>query len=153
MQIIDVNPETKHLTEALTKCKVRILFADGSKFDYDVTRANTYAGNPQDHPYIKDFLNKTKINEKQQILILNEDGTERLGPIEIPPGKLPVIRMRTRGGSSKGVNKFIVIGLVDKNSQVLHFLDRDGKAVVVTSPTETGPDGKIVLIEQELSRL
>ena len=154
MKIIDINPETKALTEAIAECSIRILYKNNTHYDYKVNQGDEYHGDDRaNHPYIKNYLGNIKVNEVQQILILNKDGTERFGPIEIPSGKLPAFRLRTFGGSSKGVNRYLVIGIVDKTSQILHFIYRDGSHVESTSPPPLGPVGKIGLLEEELKRL
>ncbi len=153
MKLIDVNPETKALTEAIADCSIRILYKNNTHYDYRVNQGDEYSGDRANHPYIKDYLGNIKVNETQQILVLNKDGTERFGPLEIPSGKLPAFRLRTFGGSSKGVDRYLVIAIVDNNSQVLHFLYRDGSHVESRDPPALGPVGKIELLEEEKTRL
>lgn len=153
MKLIDVNPQTKALTEAINECSIRLFQSNGSHYDYKVNQSDGYAGDRKNHPYIKNYLGSIKVKETQQVLVLNKDGTERFGPINIPSGKLPVFRLRTTGGGTKGVDKYLVIGLVDKNSQTLYFVYRDGKHTESANPPQLGPEGKIELLEEESERL
>jgi len=154
MAIIDINPDTKDKTQALVDCTVRILDGD-SHLDYKLDHGLNYSAgdnNRSEHPYIKEYLGNTDKIDEQQIVILNKDGSERLGPIKIPGGKLAVFRLRTRQDRN-GVHKFIVVGIVDHESQELHFLDIHGNETVETNPPEGGPTGKIILLPEELERL
>jgi len=154
MAIIDINPETKGKTQDLVDCSIRLLDKDNNAFDYKIDLGINFTGSERaEHPYIKNYLGMVDVVEEQRIVILNKDGSERLGPIPIPPGKLPIFRLRTRGGGKAGVNKFIVVGLVDKKSQELHFLDINGKETVEKRPKPTGIYGQIVLLPEELERL
>jgi len=153
MAIIDINPETKDKTQALIDCTVRLIDKDNTAFDYKIDQGIGFEGDRAAHPYIKNYLGSLDVVDEQKILILNKDGSERLGPINIPSGKLPVFRLRTRGLGKAGVTKFIIVGLVDKESQELHFLDIHGKENVETSPQSTGLYGQIGLLPEELERL
>jgi len=157
MKFVDVNPKTEKLTKSLENCSIRVI-EDGQSYDYKIDQSLNFVlkednSNRAQHPYIASYLSGIRKDFTEQILVLNEDGTERLGPIDIPAGKIPVFRLRTRGGDSKGVQKFIVIGIVDKSSQTLHCLDIHGVPKIVTSPPDHGPTKKIELMPEELARL
>jgi len=149
MKIVDVNPKTKDKTQALVDCSIRVI-EDGQSYDYKINR--DYSGDRAKHPYIASYLSGIRKDFTEQILVLNKDGTERLGPINVPAGKIPVFRLRTRTDRN-GVYKFILIGIVDKSSQELHFLDIHGKEEIITSPQDHGPYKKINLMQEELARL
>lgn len=153
MKIIDTNPKTEKLTNALMGCSVRLLDEKDNNIDYRLNQNVGFMGERAAHPYIKHYLGSLDKIKEQRIVVLNSDGTERLGPITIPSGKIPVFRLRTKGGPIEGVQKFIIIGIVDKSSQTLHCLDIHGVENIVTSPPEHGPTKKIDLMPEELARL
>lgn len=150
MKFIDINPKTKDKTQALIDCSVRLIGEDNNVYDYKIDQGVGFNGDRAAHPYIKNYLGSLDVIKEQRIVVLNKDGSERLGPIVIASGKLPVFRLQTRGGGKEGVQKFIVIGLVDKLSQELHFLDIHGKETVLTNASEAD---KIELMPEELARL
>ena len=142
--------ETEKLTNSLENCSIRVI-EDGQSYDYKIN--HNYSGERSGHPYIASYLSGIRKDFIEQILVLNEDGTERIGPINIPTGKIPVFRIRNRIGGKNGTEKFIVIGIVDKSSQVLHSLNIYGTVTEVTSPPDHGPNKKIDLMSEELARL
>ena len=149
--------ETENLTKSLEGCSIRVI-EDGQAYDYKIDASKGFVlkadnSNRSQHPYIASFLSGIRKDFTEQILVLNEDGTERIGPINIPAGKIPVFRIRNRIGGKNGTEKFIIIGIVDKSSQVLHSLNIYGTVTEVTSPPEHGPNKKIELMPEELSRL
>ena len=155
--MIDINLKTKDKTQALMDCSVRLLDQNNNPHDYKIDQGNNFQvgkhGERKDHPYIKEFIPMIEKSQPQKIVILNKDGSERLGPIMIPVGKIPVFRIRTRGGGSKGISKFTIVGIVDKTSQELHFLDVFGNETVETNPPISGEHSKINLMPEELVRL
>ncbi len=149
--------ETENLTHSLENCSIRVI-EDGQSYDYRIDASLDFVlkkdnSNRSQHPYIASYLSGIRKDFTEQILVLNEDGTERIGPIDIPVGKIPVFRIRNRIGGKNGTEKFIVIGIVDKSSQVLHCLNIYGTVIEVTSPPDHGPNKKIDLMPEELSRL
>lgn len=156
MKLVDSNPKTMDKTQALVDCSVRVI-EDGQHYDYRIDASKDFVlkednSNRSQHPYIASYLSGIRKDFAEQILVLNKDGSERLGPIEVPKGAIPVFRLRTRNDRN-GVYKFIIIGIVNKSSQTLHFLDIHGKSEVVTSPPDHGPTKKIDLMSEELARL
>ena len=145
--------KTAELTNDLMNCSVRLIHGNNKHIDYEINSGHEFSGERTAHPYIRDFLGALDSIEEQQILILNPDGSERLGPINIPTGKIPVFRIRSRFYDKNLMRKAIIIGIVDRSNQELHFLDINGNETTTSSPTEHGFTKKIELMPEELERL
>lgn len=144
---------TRQKTDDLMNCSVRLIHDNNQHTDYKINSGQSHDGPRELHPYIHHFLGALEAVQEQQILILNEDGSERLGPIDIPAGKIPVFRIRSRFYNQDMMRKSIIIGIVDQNSQELHFLDIDGNETTISSPSEHGFTKKIELMPEEIARL
>ena len=145
--------QTQNLTQDLMKCTVRLIHSGDQHVDYPVDSGKAFNGQRQNHPYIKNFLGALDSIQEQQILILNPDGSERLGPITIPAGRIPVFRIRSRFYNEEMMTKSIIIGIVNRDDQELHFLDIHGNETITSSPTDHGFTKKIELLPEELERL
>ena len=149
--ITDTNPATMPLTKKIWSSSIRVLYQDGTKFDYKFEnnfKIKPDNSNRAEHPYIKDYLAKVDSKQNQTVLILNPDGTERYGPINVPSGKIAIFRMHTRN-KPDNVDVYLKLAVVDKSTQQIHKVRRNGTNEIFdhTSPL------KINLMPEELSRL
>jgi hypothetical protein len=152
MKIIDIDPATKPLTDKIHNSSIRIIYDNGDTFNYKINndfKIKPDKSNRKNHPYIKDYLNKIDTSQNQQALILNPDGTERYGPIKIPAGKLAILRLHTRQLKTGGVDVYIKLAVVDKKSQQIHKVRRNGTNEIFDHSSPL----KINLLPEELSRL
>lgn len=131
----DIDPATASQTESLINCTLRFLYNNDTHFDFKINNSPTKYTD----------LDRTKL---KSVVVLNEDGTERIEPITIPKGKTVACRLRTmiKGGT---VNKFLIIGIVNSTSQVLHYIYRDGTTEVIDTPDEFAKYGKLKLRADE----
>lgn len=113
--------------------KVRCVYSNGSNIEFTTDDASNYKN----------------IDRSQLESVVLFDGDEIVDTISFIDGYTFAYRMRNIGKlSDPAREKYIILGMVNKNDQILHFI-KDGKVEVIDTPEEFAQYGKISLTVEE----
>lgn len=116
---------------------IRCVYNDGTSLDFSQDNALKYLE-----------LDRSKL---ESVAVISKSGDE-LYALSIPSGFTFAYRTRSLiGVTSKDVKeRFVILGLVNSKSQILHFLSESGKLVeIVDTPDEFKKYGMITLRAEE----
>lgn len=114
--------------------KIRCVYNDGTTLEFTTDNAENYKN----------------INRSILESVVLFDGDKILDTITFPQGYTFAYRQRSLGKlNSPMTEKYVIMGIVNKNEQILHFVDKDGKIEIIDTPEEFAKYGRINLIPEE----
>lgn len=115
--------------------KIRCVYNDGNSLEFTTDNASKY----------------TEIDRSRLESVVLFDGEKEIDSVTFPKGFTFAYRMRNRGKlSDPSRERIIVLGIVNKNEQILHFINEDNKIEIIDTPEEFALYGKINLREDEV---
>lgn len=116
--------------------KLRCVYNDGSNLEFTTDNASDYKN-----------INRNKL---ESVVLFDDD--KILDSISFNDGYTFAYRMRSIGSlNTPAKERFIILGMVNKDEQILHFIDESGKIEIIDTPEEFAKYGKINLNEDELN--
>ncbi len=113
---------------------IRCVYNDGTFLEFNTNDASNYKN-----------IDRTKL--ESVVLFENE---KEIDSITFDNRYTFAYRVRNVGPlSSPATQKYIILGIVNKNEQILHFIDESNNVEVVDTPDEFAKYGKINLREDE----
>lgn len=110
--------------------KIRCVYNDGNFLEFTQHEASKYLE-----------IDRSKLES----VVLFDDSDHDICTITIPQGYTFAYRTRSMIGINSGhlQERFIILGIVNKNDQILHFVTPDGKVELIDTPEEFARFGKI----------
>ena len=114
--------------------KLRCVYNDGSNMEFTTDNASNYSA-----------LDRSRL---ESVVLFDDDNV--LDTISFPDGYTFAYRMRSMGKlSDPSKEKFVILGIVNKDEQILHFIDESGNVEIIDTPDEFAKYGKINLTDEE----
>lgn len=114
--------------------KIRCVYNDGGNIEFTTDDASNYTN-----------IDRNKL---ESVVLFDDD--KIIDTISFDKGYTFAYRMRNRGKlNDPSREKIIVLGIVNKNEQILHFIHSDNRIEIIDTPEEFALYGKLDLREDE----
>lgn len=116
--------------------RLRCVYNDGNSLEFTTDNAVNYKN-----------IDRSKL---ESVVLFDDD--KILDTISFNDGYTFAYRMRNIGElNSPATERYVILGMVNKDNQILHFVDESGKVEIIDTPEEFAKYGKINLTEDELN--